>query len=475
MENRDEGILEGVHKARITRRQLLLGLTAGAASVAAAACSSSAPAAPTAAPGGPATKAPAGEATKAPATAQQAPAQGTKTTLRWFFWTGSEVEVHFWEALAADAGKALGNIEIKFETDTFANFWTKLPILAASNTLGDIVGLQSMRTPQFTSRGVYMPLDDLVAKDPDVKINDFAPVIRDALSYKGKLYALAYDFGPYITYYNKTLFQKAGVPFPKDWWTAEEFLTTAKAVTKNIDGKDVFGYAAQNNWDQITPWLYSNGTDLVDPDFKKSNLSSPEVIETLHYFQDLQYKYKVAPPVTDPGNLQSHREAFYATRVAMYVDGPWNFVNLRSKLKDEWDVTTFPKGKKGSIPQVAGSGFGISAQTKYKEQAWQALKWLTSKESLERVAKAGRGFPGRISAQPAFYRTDVPPTNQQVIAKQNETGLPYHVNTVWQEIFVQLQRDLVDPIVLADKSVEETVKAAEPNFQALVDKGASQA
>lgn len=74
MENRDEGILEGVHRTRITRRQLLLGLTAGAASVALAACGSGAPAAPTAAP---AAKAPAAGAAPTSAAAA-APAAGGK-------------------------------------------------------------------------------------------------------------------------------------------------------------------------------------------------------------------------------------------------------------------------------------------------------------------------------------------------------------------------------------------------------------
>jgi multiple sugar transport system substrate-binding protein len=317
-----------------------------------------------------------------------------------------------------------------------------------------------------------MPLDQLAGQDKDVNLPDFSKVIVDGLSYKGQLFALAYDFGPYVTFFNKTLFQKAGVPLPKDDWSLDDFVQTAHAMTRDIDGAQVYGYAAPNNWDRIASWIYSNGGDWADPDFKKSMLSSPATAEAIQFFAGLLNKEKVGAPITDPSNANWDREQFYAGRVAMYNDGPWNFVNLRSKMKDDWDITFFPRGKAGSVPWVAGSGFGISATTKYKDQAWQALKWLTSTDSLSQVAKAGRGYPGRQSAAPAFVHKDVPPQHQELIAEQVKTAKPYRVNTNWQEIFVQLQRDLVDPIMLTGKPVVDAIKEAEPAYQDLIDKAA---
>jgi ABC-type glycerol-3-phosphate transport system substrate-binding protein len=180
----------------------------------------------------------------------------------------------------------------------------------------------------------------------------------------------------------------------------------------------------------------------------------------------------VSAVVDDPGNPNWGTDQFYGGRAAMYTTGPWNFVNARSKLKDPWDVALLPKGKAGSISWVAGSGFGISSTTKNKNEAWQVVKYITSTEGLNKVAKAGRGYPGRASSLQSFYRTDVPPEHQPLIAKQAETGKPYRTNSTWQEIFDQLKRDLVDPIVVGGKPVAETVKAAEPAYQALLDKGA---
>lgn len=405
-----------------------------------------------------------------PASQPQSAQPAQKVTLRWFMWTGSEVERQFWEGIAADVTTKHPNIEVKFETDAFANFWPKLQTMMAGGQTPDIIGLQSLRAATFASRGAYLALDDLIKADKDVNFEDFNKGIIDGLSYKGKVYALPYDFGPLVLYYNKTLFDKAKVKYPDENTTWQSFLETAKQMTREIDGKPVFGVAAPNNVDRMMPWLYSNGTDYMDSDASKSLLSKSETVESIQWFANLIHQHKVAPPVSDPGNAQWDREQFYASRVAMYIDGPWNFVNVRNKLKDEWDVTMVPKGKAGAVSWIAGSGFGISPNTKHKNEAWLALKLITSSESLKKVAKAGRGYPARTSALEAFYDPKVLPKNQQVVAKQAASARPPLTNPVWEEANALLKREL-DQIVLANKPAGEVIKNLEPQFQTLLEKG----
>jgi ABC-type glycerol-3-phosphate transport system substrate-binding protein len=414
----------------------------------------------------------AGYATGGAVQAQQQPPQ--KVTLRWFFWTGTPEEQKFWEGLAADASQTLPNIEVKFETVSFNDFWPKLQTLAAAGQVPCIVGLQSLRTATFVSRGVYVPLTDFIQADKDIKLDDFSKGIIGGLSYRGKLYALPYDFGPYLLYYNKTLFQKAGVPLPKENWTWNDFLTTAKAMTREVDGNQVHGFAAPNLFNRLVVWIWSNGGDYANADVTESLLTKAETVEAIQWYADLIHKYKVAPRISEPANLNWDREQFYGGRVAMYTDGPWNFVNVRSKLKDDWDITLLPRGKAGSIAWVAGSGFGISSNCKEKQEAYRVIKFLTSTESLSKLAKAGRGYPARVSAVPAFYRKDVPPAHQELIQKQAETARPFKVNANWQETENFLNHDILDRIVVANKPAAETIKAAEEKFQTILSKGAAQ-
>src|ERR1051325_9383914 len=68
------------------------------------------------------------QAAQTPASGAQqaapAAASGQPVSLRWFFWTGTEEEVQFWQSLAADAMQHVPNVDVKFETDTFTNCWT---------------------------------------------------------------------------------------------------------------------------------------------------------------------------------------------------------------------------------------------------------------------------------------------------------------------------------------------------------------
>jgi multiple sugar transport system substrate-binding protein len=480
----------------LTRRQALRLLGLGAGMTLLAACGQGAQPAPTAAPAKPAeskpaeaakpaapaaqpaaTTAPAKPAEAAKPAAQQAPAKtGGTVSLRFFFWTGSEEESKFWQDMAADASKAVGNVEVKFETDSFANFWTKLPADAASGTVADILGLQSLRTAGFTSRNLYVPLDDLIKDDKSFDLADFDKTIVDGLSYKGQLYALAYDFGPYVTYVNKTLFQKAGVPLPKPDWTWNDFVETSKALTKTIDGAEVFGSVYSNAFDRVVPFIFSNGGDYANADFTKSTLSSPETVEAFQFYADLRYKHQAAAPITDPGNFNNaDRDQIQSGRGAMYLNGPWQFINMRSKMKDDWDITTLPKGKAGAISTVAGSGFGISTSTKYPKEAWEVVKALTSTEGLKKVAASGRGYPGRKSAVEAFYKKDALPQHQEIIGEQLKTAKPFRTNPTWQEIVTQFQSSLMDPITLEGKPAADVIKAAEPGYQSLIDRGVQQA
>jgi hypothetical protein len=75
----------------------------------------------------------------------------------------------------------------------------------------------------------------------------------------------------------------------------------------------------------------------------------------------------------------------------------------------------------------------------------------------------------------AFYKKDQLPQHQDVIGEQLKTAKPYRTNPTWQEITQQLQSSLLDPITLEGKPVAETIKAAEPGYQSLIDRGVQQA
>src|SRR5262249_60072299 len=116
-------------------------------------------------------------------------------------------------------------------------------------------------------------------------------------------------------------------------------------------------------------------------------------VEAIQWSGDQPQKHRGPPPISEPGNAQWDREQFYAGRAAMYVDGPWNFVNVRSKLKDDWDITLLPRGRAGSITWVAGSGFGISATCNQRQEAYHDPRFINSTGSPTNPAQSPPPHP----------------------------------------------------------------------------------
>jgi multiple sugar transport system substrate-binding protein len=392
-------------------------------------------------------------------------------SLRWSMWSDTPEERKIWQGLGDAVTKKYPDIKVKLETTTFANYWDKLQTQIASKTQADIVGMQAQRMPGFAARGALQPMKSQLDKNPSVDFKDFFPVIEDALSYKDEVHALAYDLGPPLLYYNKSLFKRAGVQFPSstepmDW---DEFKSTAKKLTDSSTRQ--FGYVQGFAFDWVIPWIWSNGGDYMDEDASKSMLDSPQALEAMQFLSDLFHKDQVAAPITDLANLNFALERFSSGKIGMHMDGPWQIVNIRSNAKFDFDIAPLPAGKAGSIAWAAGSGFGISKATKHADAVFKAISVITSRDSLQGLTRAGRGYPARQSAVPIF-EAKAPPKHAAVVqeilnSKIGETR-PFRATATWQETDLMLTQDLIPAIFLGNPGLEQAVQKVKPKFDSLL-------
>src|SRR5471030_709459 len=109
-------------------------------------------------------------------------ASAAPVTLKWFMWSGSDAEKAAWQHVADMVTAKYPDIKVQLDTAAWPDYWTKLPTLAASNQLPDIVGLQSLRAPGFSS--LMVPLDDKIARDK-FDIDAFDRSIVAGLSHDG--------------------------------------------------------------------------------------------------------------------------------------------------------------------------------------------------------------------------------------------------------------------------------------------------
>ncbi|WP_167581274.1 ABC transporter substrate-binding protein [Kineococcus rubinsiae] len=347
--------------------------------------------------------------------------------LTWYMWSGSNAEADAWKYVGDLVTKADPTTKITFQTSTFNDFWTKLTSQAASGKSADIVGMQAQRTPQFQQ--LLVPLDDSLAA-MGVDGSEFDSKIYDGMKVDGKLVALPYDFGPSVIFYNRTAFQAAGLPEPAIGWTQDDFMTAAKALTKD----SFYGYNAGSVIDGVVPWVLSqNGVAAVN-DAGDLDVDNDAWKQTLQWYADLITKEKVAAPVPSANSSAAATNQFLSGNAAMTIDGPWSLINARATAKFEVGIAPMPAGASGSKTVTAGSGFGVSTSCKDPERAKKAVAVLTGVEAETYLGTQGRAFPSRTAQQTAWYEGNQLQSAKDVMDFSIENSVPFRTTAKWTQV-----------------------------------------
>ncbi|PDS42248.1 ABC transporter substrate-binding protein [Rhizobium anhuiense] len=354
-------------------------------------------------------------------------ASAEQVNLTWQMWTGSEADTKGWQHLADMVTAKYPDIKVTLTTTGWVDYWTRLPVLAASGQLADIVSMQSLRMPNFYS--LLEPLNDRIAADK-FDVGAFTPSIIGGMSVDKQLYGLPYDVGPWVIYYNQDALEAAGIPLPKPGWTLAEFTDAAKKLTK--DGKYGFGITPQNYSVLASAWgdKYVNDSGELD-------LTNPSAVAAAEKVIGFAAKDKVAPLVpssADAGTVIQGR--FYSGNVAMYVDGPWSIIGMKDKVKFKIGSTTLPRGEGELTAVTAGSGFGIATSSKNKDAAWKAIQVLTSPEALQYLAEQGRALPARTAAQSSWYKVAAKDITNggEAIDYSLAHSVPYVITNNWAAV-----------------------------------------
>jgi len=378
-----------------------------------------------------------------------------KTAVKVAFW-GSPEEIDIITHSISEWQQTHPSIKIVFEHTPYSGYDSKILTRIAGGAAPDIIATEVDYFVTFATKGVLENLTPYLEKETAqtgseaYSAGDFFPAIRDRFTVNGGLYAIPRDVAPFAcVFYNKKLFDDAGLAYPKDDWTWEDMLRMARAMTKtDASGRTVqygfYGWAWQN-------FIYGNGGALVD-DVKnpqKTRLDDPRSIEGLQYYADLSNLYKVMPtPVALANTGMGVDSMFSGGRLAMFLSGIWETPGLRN-YNFEWDVAMFPKGPHGDRAfGSGGSGYAILKSSKNKEASWEVIKALTGAVGQAKLAKRGLAQPSRMSVAKGdgWANDPLPPANKTMLndAVQYVVFSPFH--TKWREIqekYVLPQLDLV--------------------------------
>jgi multiple sugar transport system substrate-binding protein len=367
------------------------------------------------------------------------------------------------------------NVSIEIQQVPGLQYYQRLKIQVAAGVAPDIMQLAYNELPTFAERNALQPLDELIRQDR-FPVEGMFPKLIPALKYKGQFYGLPRGWTTFVLYYNKDMFREAGVPFPHDGWTWDDFLNASRTVTKDTDGDgrlDQFGCDAPAQADGIAYWIWQNGGQMFTPDMKTCLLDTPESIGALQFLSDCQHKYKVFPPPQQALDLGGGGEMFKNGKQAMFMQGRWACQLFRdAKTADgkaiDWDVAELPVNKKKATVLFANC-YVLRKNGPNLAEAWKLMQWLTGVEGQKHQAATGRDMPSfvQVAKSPIFLNPEKLPESDSIFLKAAQSALPVDRDPnfdAWGEL---VNIELAE-IFVSHKDVTKSMRQVTPKINAIL-------
>ncbi len=278
---------------------------------------------------------------------------------------------------------------------------SKMILSHNAGTSPDVATLDASSSALFINSGMLQDLMPFVEKDEKFTLHDFYPNIVDIARRGNELYAIPNDFTPMVMYYNRRLFDAAGVPYPQNGWTFDQFRETSKRLTQ----KGQYGFVFANWFPGWIMWLWNNGGDVFSPDLKQASgyLDSPANVETVKFLRAMINEDKSAPTLSQSAAMGV--DLFANGQAAMTVSGHWAVVGYSAAPKGpdgkpkitlaDLGVVMLPNNTGKPTTVMYESGYAITKTAKHPEAAWRFIKFMTSYESRLILNQTGIAIDAR--------------------------------------------------------------------------------
>jgi multiple sugar transport system substrate-binding protein len=315
-------------------------------------------------------------------------------TLRMSVW-GSLSDQEAYQARLDLAAEQFPNIKVEL-LYTPDDYDQRIQTMMAGGDAPDIVQVAEA-IHGFSSRGQLLALDGLV-EETGIDLSERFGTNHLQYQYEGSQYALPDRGGAMIVYYNRDMFDAAGIEYPTAEWTWEDFLAAAQALTiRDGDAVSQYGFAAGGWWPWWMSFIYQNGGAVLDENGAPA-FNSEQVAEALQFYNDLVYTHGVAPSPEDYANLgtNSPDPLFAQGKVAIIMTGFWNIASLRDVPDLNWDIApVWGNEARGTV--AFGSGLAITSASAHPAEAFQIIDFLTSEAAQTEIVARGQDAPANVA------------------------------------------------------------------------------
>jgi multiple sugar transport system substrate-binding protein len=327
------------------------------------------------------------------------------------------------------------DIDVTIQLTPFTTYWTRIQTSIVGGGAPDVFWMNAPNIAMFARHGVLMPLTDRLARD-GITLAEHPPNLVELYRRDGEQYGVPKDYDTISLFYNRELFDRAGVPYPDESWTWQHVLDAAAEIRDPARG--VYGFSAgldrQRN---LYPAIFQSGGWVVRG--TRSGFDDEATIGGLRFLTDAIDR-DLAPDAMAESDTRA-REQFQGGKIAMYNGLPndSNATYEDPEVRARTGVAVLPRGaRRGNV--IHGLANAVNARTPYPDAAYEFVKFMAGRTTGEIQGRSGTILPSYAGTQQAFLDSK-PEFRMQSYIDQvpDATAYPATVTTMtWERMQLQV-------------------------------------
>ena len=339
-----------------------------------------------------------------------------------------------------------------------AQYRERLLTSMAAGSPPDVFQLDNIDLPALVNRGVVLDLAPYLTRAA-VDIACLDQTVLSIFSRGSAVYALPRGYTPLVVVYNKDLFDRAGIPYPRDDWTWDDFLRIAKRLTRDTDGDgmiDQWGTYFDRRPFVWIPWVWAGGGDVLCPDGRRAGgcLDAPVTIDAIRWYTGWMTRQGIAPRTHNLlKSVGDDFRLFNGGRVAMMTTGHSWVPRLRPYVaagRMRFGFVGIPH-RAGVRPATAiyASGYAVPALAARRKLSIELAAYLTDSLADAVRGEVGLELPALTTAVQALVAGDTLGWEAAFVRATAVGRAPWGARIErWREVEAVLP-DLLDRITLA--------------------------
>lgn len=323
----------------------------------------------------------------------------------------------------------------------------------------DVFLLDNIDVPAFVDRGTLLDLAPYLPR-LGVDLARYDSTVLGIFRRGTAVYALPKGYTPMVVVYNKELFDRAGIPYPADDWTWDDFIRVAKRLTRDTDGDgqvDQWGTYLDRRPFVWVPWIWAGGGDVLCADGRQASgcLDAPGTIAALRWYTGWATRDSIVPRVhTLRRSLGDNLRLFYTGKIAMLTAGHFWLPNFRPYVEEGRLHVGFAE-----IPHRAGfppatviyaSGYAVPRVGPHRKRSVELAVFLADSLAQTIRAEAALELPSIPAAAAALAARDTLGWERVFLRAAAHGRAPWGARIErWREVEAMLP-DIIDRVTLAD-------------------------